>query len=55
MVWVFYDITYLLVVLGKIATDRDGYQKGDEVFNWWYVLDMVSYSCYLVFMYNCRS
>ena len=51
MVWVFYDITYLLVVLGKIATDRDGYQKGDEVFNWWYVLDMVNYSCYLVFIY----
>ena len=51
MVWVFYDITYLLVVLGKIASDRDGYQKGDEVFNWWYVLDMVNYSCYLVFIY----
>ena len=32
-IWVVYDITGLLVVLLKIVTDRDGYQKGDEVFS----------------------
>ena len=51
LIWVFYDMFSLAIVLFKIATDRDGYQKGDEVFNVWYVIDIVNYSCYIVFIY----
>ena len=32
LIWVFYDMFSLAIVLFKIATDRDGYQKGDRGF-----------------------
>jgi len=51
LIWVFYDMFSLFIALFKIATDRDGYQKGDEVFNAWYVLDIVNYACYIQFIY----
>mmetsp|Transcript_15138 Transcript_15138/g.22102 ORF Transcript_15138/g.22102 Transcript_15138/m.22102 type:complete len:902 (+) Transcript_15138:188-2893(+) len=51
LIWVFYDMFSLSIALFKIATDRDGYQKGDEVFNAWYVLDIVNYACYIQFIY----
>jgi uncharacterized spore protein YtfJ len=41
----------MAIVLFKLATDTDGYQKGDEVFNVWYVIDMVNFALYITFIY----
>jgi hypothetical protein len=41
----------MVIVLFKLATDTDGYQKGDEVFNVWYVIDMVNFALYITFIY----
>ena len=51
MVWVFYDICSLLIIVFKIATDTDGYQKGDARFSWWYLLDLSNYACYVQYIY----
>ena len=50
-VWVVHDITSLVIVLVKIITDRDGYQKGDEVFSMWYFIDCVNYFNFCQFIY----